>query len=264
MERSGIFIVPPYLNRTPSRRLTRRSNVQPATIFVPEDGNLSPEVHFPLQTVFAPDRPPYPRFVNRFNSREMLLVVDGSCINNGRHADKGEPPVAGCSFMFKGTPSTALNSPRTPVTFPFLSKPGPGDHGQHRVPPGAGRPERRAGGAHVEPGQAARRDRGAAVPRLGRGGVAAGGGPDGPGLHRPGRDDVAAAVGGPAVAQARRPRHVHEPGPVGGAAAPDRRAAAARVRGVVLAGDGRARVPVHGPGQGRCAEGGGAASGRAG
>lgn len=43
---------------------------------------LTPEIHFPLQSlVHSPDRPPYPRFVNRFDCREMLLVVDGLCIN---------------------------------------------------------------------------------------------------------------------------------------------------------------------------------------
>ncbi|KAK1754013.1 ribonuclease H [Echria macrotheca] len=120
MPRSGIYIVPPYQDR-PSARLTRRSVVQPATRFHPQDRNLSPEVHFPLQTVFAPDRPPYPRFINRFDSREMLLVVDGSCINNGRHASADRDPVAGCSFLFKATPSLALDRPASPVTFPFLA-----------------------------------------------------------------------------------------------------------------------------------------------
>lgn len=123
MERS-ICVLAPYQDEMPSRRLTRSSVVQLATIFVPQDGNLTPEVHFPLQTVFSPDRPPYPRFINRFDSREMLLVVDGSCVNNGRHADRLEPPVGGCSFMFKATPSMTLPNPTTPLTFPFLNPAG--------------------------------------------------------------------------------------------------------------------------------------------
>src|SRR5690554_2555710 len=90
---SGIFILAPYQTGSPSRRLTRRSKVQPATLFTPQDRNLSPEAHFPLQTVSGPDRAPFPRFINRFNSREILLVVDGSCINNGRHANKLQDPV---------------------------------------------------------------------------------------------------------------------------------------------------------------------------
>lgn len=69
---------------------------------------LSPEIHFPLQTVFAPDRPAYPRFVNRFNPREILLAVDGSCLNNGRHASKSTPPLAACAFLFKAVPSHHL------------------------------------------------------------------------------------------------------------------------------------------------------------
>jgi ribonuclease HI len=121
MERSGIYIVPPYEDsQSQSRRLTRRAALQPATIFTPQDASLVPEVHFPLQTVCAPDRPPYPRFVNRFDSREILLVIDGSCVDNGRHNRKYEAPVAGCAFSFKGTPSIDLEPGPTPVTFPFL------------------------------------------------------------------------------------------------------------------------------------------------
>jgi ribonuclease HI len=123
----GIYILAPYQTGSPSRRLTRRSKVQPATLFTPQDRNLSPDAHFPLQTVSGPDRAPFPRFINRFNSREILLVVDGSCINNGRHANKLQDPVGGCSFIFKGgstTPSLSLRdttNPPIPVTFPFSS-----------------------------------------------------------------------------------------------------------------------------------------------
>ena len=78
MEKPGIHIRPPR----PPRRLT------------PQDPSLSPEAHFPLQTVASPDRTPFPRFINRFDSREILLAVDGSCVNNGRHVGLGCEGVA--------------------------------------------------------------------------------------------------------------------------------------------------------------------------
>ncbi|KAK3303144.1 uncharacterized protein B0T15DRAFT_486643 [Chaetomium strumarium] len=88
-----------------SRRLTRRSNVRPATVFIPQDASLSPEAHFPLQTSLQAT---FPRFINRFDSREILVVVDGSCINNGRHASKLRDPVGGYAFVFKGAPSGSV------------------------------------------------------------------------------------------------------------------------------------------------------------
>jgi ribonuclease HI len=88
-----------------SRRLTRRSNVRPATVFVPQETSLSPEAHFPLQTSL---RATFPRFINRFDNREILVVVDGSCINNGRHASKLRDPVGACSFVFRGAPSGSV------------------------------------------------------------------------------------------------------------------------------------------------------------
>lgn len=101
------------LQRTPrrlARRLTRHARIQPATIFHPQDPSLSPEVHFPLQTVSGPDRAPFPRFINRFDSREMLLVVDGSCVNNGRHANRLADPSAGWAFIFKGAGPPGISS----------------------------------------------------------------------------------------------------------------------------------------------------------
>lgn len=73
-----MYTLEPYTDDTPLGRLTRRSPVQLASVFVPQDGNLSREAHFPLQTVFSPHPPPYPRFINRFDSREVLLVVRGA------------------------------------------------------------------------------------------------------------------------------------------------------------------------------------------
>ncbi|KAK4233052.1 ribonuclease H [Achaetomium macrosporum] len=102
----GVHSFYPYRNGGSSRRrLTRRSNVRPATVFVPQDASLSPEAHFPLQTSV---RATFPRFINRFDSREILVVVDGSCINNGRHANKLQEPIGGCAFVFKGSPSGSV------------------------------------------------------------------------------------------------------------------------------------------------------------
>lgn len=117
MERSVIYTIP--LPPKPKPKPHPPHPFQPATLFTPLDANLSPEIHFPLQTVFAPDRPAYPRFVNRFNPREILLAVDGSCLNNGRHASKSTPPLAACAFLFKAVPSHHLNQPPTPVALPF-------------------------------------------------------------------------------------------------------------------------------------------------
>ncbi|KAI0408358.1 hypothetical protein F4802DRAFT_409395 [Xylaria palmicola] len=79
------------------KRLTRWSRVSTATIFTPMDPDETPEDHFPLQTVYT--RTSQPRFVNRYDSREILLVVDGSCINNG---SVSQQPHGGCSFTYKG------------------------------------------------------------------------------------------------------------------------------------------------------------------
>ncbi|KAI1811983.1 hypothetical protein GGS20DRAFT_63568 [Poronia punctata] len=78
------------------KRLTRRSRVTTATIFTPMNPAETPEEHFPLQTVYP--RASEPRFVNRYDSHEILLVVDGSCVNNG---SVSRIPKAGCSFAYK-------------------------------------------------------------------------------------------------------------------------------------------------------------------
>ncbi|TGJ88498.1 hypothetical protein E0Z10_g356 [Xylaria hypoxylon] len=116
------------------KRLTRRSRVATATIFVPNSKDETPEEHFPLQTVYT--RTSQPRFVNRYDSREILLVIDGSCINNGSIS---QPPTGGCSFAYKGTGKSGLAA-----SFPFpvgqgdggtvgfpLEQTGPG--GEHHV-----------------------------------------------------------------------------------------------------------------------------------
>lgn len=117
----------PHLTRRP---LTRRSVVNPASLFVPYSPLETPETHFPLQTVFL--RSPFPRMINRYNSKEILLVIDGSCLNNGSK-DPALAPVGGCSFIYKtagsssvdqeaGTASTGLSSGtvRTRTTLPFV------------------------------------------------------------------------------------------------------------------------------------------------
>lgn len=89
------------------KRLTRRSRISTATIFTPSSDE-TPEEHFPLQTVYT--RTSQPRFVNRYDSREILLVIDGSCINNGAVS---QFPTGGCSFAYKGTGKSGL------AAFPF-------------------------------------------------------------------------------------------------------------------------------------------------
>lgn len=123
----GVKLIPRSSSDQEARRLTRNCYVQPAAIFQPSDPLMTPEVHFPLQTVTARTR--YPRFINRFNSREMLLVVDGSCVNNGAAAGKNpaaseeegkdSEPSAGASFIFKSNPSYILGTHAT--TMPFLA-----------------------------------------------------------------------------------------------------------------------------------------------
>ena len=79
------------------RRLNRRALIRPASLFVPQHPGETPDHHFPLQTVFT--RTGQPRFVNRYNSREILVVVDGSCLYNG---SREYMPQGGCSFKYKG------------------------------------------------------------------------------------------------------------------------------------------------------------------
>ncbi|KAI1486695.1 hypothetical protein F5X96DRAFT_653948 [Biscogniauxia mediterranea] len=83
--------------RAARKQLTKRSRIRTATMFEPMSPGETPEHHFPLQTVYTRTR--QPRFVNRYDSREILLVVDGSCVNQGR---RGEIPAGGCSFTYKG------------------------------------------------------------------------------------------------------------------------------------------------------------------
>ncbi|KAI0869594.1 hypothetical protein GGS24DRAFT_147870 [Hypoxylon argillaceum] len=98
--------------KTLRKRLTRRSRVSTATIFKPMNPKETPEEHFPLQTVYT--RTSRPRFVNRYDSREILLVVDGSCINNGSIT---QPSTGGCSFAYKGAGRTGLTT-----SFPFAAE----------------------------------------------------------------------------------------------------------------------------------------------
>ncbi|KAK9787164.1 hypothetical protein AB5N19_03051 [Seiridium cardinale] len=94
------------------RRLTRRAVVSSASEFQPRDPNETPETHFPLQTVIRINQP---RFINRYDSREILIVVDGSCLNHGSRHYEDVPPSGGCSFIYKG------GGTRGPVTsYPFL------------------------------------------------------------------------------------------------------------------------------------------------
>ena len=94
----SIVLVPDSQEKRPLRkRLTRRVPVRPASLFVPRSPGETPEHHFPLQTVFT--RTGQPRYVNRYDSREILVVADGSCLHNGSRV---YAPKGGCSFIYKG------------------------------------------------------------------------------------------------------------------------------------------------------------------
>ncbi|KAI0113115.1 ribonuclease H-like protein [Daldinia grandis] len=82
------------------KQLTRRTPIISASSFVPQDPNETPEHHFPLQIISS--RFPQPRFINRYDSHEILILIDGSCINNGSKDRAAKPPSGGCSFTFKG------------------------------------------------------------------------------------------------------------------------------------------------------------------
>lgn len=122
----GVKLIPRASSHKEARRLTRQCQIRPATTFQPADPALTPELHFPSQTLTS--RTSYPRFVNRFNSREMMLVVDGSCVNNGAGVgkkppvvddNKGRDPSAAASFIYRNNPGYVLGPHAT--TMPFLA-----------------------------------------------------------------------------------------------------------------------------------------------
>lgn len=102
----GLRLLPRTSADQAPRRLTRSIQIQPAGIFRPQDHFLAPEQHFPLQTIST--RTQWPRYINRFNSKEIMLVVDGSCVNNGAGARGNQPvgagsaPKGGLSFIYNG------------------------------------------------------------------------------------------------------------------------------------------------------------------
>ncbi|KAH9885064.1 hypothetical protein F4778DRAFT_774474 [Xylariomycetidae sp. FL2044] len=107
--KTGVVLKPGHTSQF-HRRLTRRSRVRCATIFTPQDPDATPEDHFPLQTVARTLRNPQPRFINRFNSREILIVVDGSCLNSHSKDQVARPTIGGCSFTFKGSGRTGAST----------------------------------------------------------------------------------------------------------------------------------------------------------
>lgn len=119
----GVKLIPRSALTEEARRLTRNCQIRPASIFKPQDVSMTPELHFPLQTVH--NRTQFPRFINRFNSREMMLVVDGSCLNNGAGVGRNPPltednePSAGASFIYKSSPAYILGPHAT--SMPFLA-----------------------------------------------------------------------------------------------------------------------------------------------
>ncbi|KAI1377995.1 ribonuclease H-like protein [Hypoxylon crocopeplum] len=94
------------------RRLSSNTPIRTATIFVPNDPDETPEHHFPLQTITT--RTTQSRFINRYDSREILVLVNGSCINNGSRDQIAHPSAGGCSFTYKG-----LGRHGSDVAFPF-------------------------------------------------------------------------------------------------------------------------------------------------
>ncbi|KAK8879301.1 ribonuclease H-like protein [Apiospora arundinis] len=117
------------------RRLTRRINVKPARVFVPQHPGETPEHHFPQQTVYRIHNPG-PRFVNRYDSKEILMVVGGSALNIGQ-----DDATAGCSFIYKGGAAAAARvlgdfhgvpmttTTKTTTTFPYMNDGSCGDVG---------------------------------------------------------------------------------------------------------------------------------------
>lgn len=122
----GVRLMPRTSADQAPRRLTRSSSlqIQPAGVFRPQDHFLAPEQHFPLQTIHT--RTQYPRYVNRFNSKEIMLVVDGSCVNNGAGVGRNPPvgeenaPRGGLSFIYKNN-NNNNNAGGNGITMPYLA-----------------------------------------------------------------------------------------------------------------------------------------------
>ncbi|KAK4174570.1 putative ribonuclease H [Triangularia setosa] len=107
MAQPAIFIALLFpSNTTPlsKKKLARRSRVRPASVFHPGDPALPPEAHFPLQTIHVPDRPVHPASLTGLTAGRSCWWSTGRCINNGRHADKSQPPIGISSFKFKNSP----------------------------------------------------------------------------------------------------------------------------------------------------------------
>ncbi|KAI0396442.1 hypothetical protein F5Y17DRAFT_472498 [Xylariaceae sp. FL0594] len=86
----------------PMRRHRWGAKVHMATHFQPMTPHETPEQHLPAQSVIP--RALEPRFVNKYDSREILVAIDGSCIPVRDH-DHGDGAtrvaVAGCSFAYR-------------------------------------------------------------------------------------------------------------------------------------------------------------------
>lgn len=134
MANRGIAFVPDSKDkRQIRRRLGRRVTVKPARIFVPRHPGETPEHHFPQQAVCRLENPG-PRFVNRYDSKEILMVVGGSV----RKTDRGDAH-GGCSFVYKGGAGGAsrmlghyrVGGPPAPATttFPYMNDGSCGDAG---------------------------------------------------------------------------------------------------------------------------------------
>ncbi|KAI1803281.1 ribonuclease H-like protein [Daldinia bambusicola] len=81
------------------KHLKRRTPIRSASRFVLQHPDETPEHHSPLQTISS--RSTQSRFINRYDSREISIPVDRSCINN-ESKDEMARPSGGLELPFKG------------------------------------------------------------------------------------------------------------------------------------------------------------------
>lgn len=58
-----------------------------------------------------------PRLINRYDSSEILLIPDGSCINNGSSDPVNDLRTGGYSFKYKGGGSSTKMGPVTTFVY---------------------------------------------------------------------------------------------------------------------------------------------------
>ncbi|KAK8069808.1 RNase H domain protein [Apiospora phragmitis] len=205
------FVADSQDKRQVRRRLTRRINVKPARIFVPQHPGETPEHHFPQQAVYRIQNPG-PRFVNRYDSKEILMVLHLQGRRRRRRARESDDDTF--PYMNDGSCRDVGGI----ITFRLEDK-GPGGEA---VDPTSNRAKMRAVIAALE--FRAWADEGVAVHRRRHG----------PRVRRARRHRVAAALGAAPVAEEPGPRPRRQPRLVGGDAGHHRPAARERHRGRLL------------------------------